>query len=1410
MHRDLLGTPLQQTLVLLWLTGLVQLASWLALRPISGTWVLSALLAGFLSVLVAGRLRRVEIFPVVAVAGLGGLLGMAQLAGISAPTLWSLTVVYGLLLWLGVLALLRLPLTRWLTAALDLSGGWGARGGRRSVETAIHWSCFALVLAGCCLPAVGRPLWTWGGIPTGSLATLTLALGFLLLAGMRYRLVLHAHLSAAIGVWLGLSVYDWLVAPAGQTGVSPLDPLAGLLLGLMALGGLGLARWMVPGGLAKAPSGTWLDASLFATPLTQWAMALASLSALQALALALPGWSGPTACAIAALTFLLGSRTLRYSILTLAGASLAVLTLTWSYTAAVHGTVPFGLRPGGSAGVDQWLVLILLTLAVAALGRFLVGDPERERRYARPLLILAWGLFGWSLAGALALLATATHGSAMLALVWLLAAGVLFPLLGPDPEVAYWRGAAVAVLTSLLATSLLGLATLVLVGPGAVLAWAYLLWIMGNLVLPRLDRQLGGWAVGGESWPWIGLLILGLAATLAGPEVLWQWAATLGAAGYLFLLSRNTRLPIAWAAVALCAWSGLSWTGFGGGSLGQWLVLGLVTLALSSLSRFLLRYPDWYGRLVLPLFALSWFLLGWTLLGGLILLSGAVAGSAGPALVFLLAAAALFPLLGPSTFGARWRGAAIALLASLVLVSLLGPVYLQQSGTSAALAWAYALWLVGNWILPLWNRRLPGWAVDGESWPWIGLAGLGLSIYLTGPAALLQGSVALGVAGYLWLLSRNAPLPLHWLAVPAFAWAGVIWSGLADLPVAAELSPHALATSAIKGLLWANLLLLLAPAWDRYGAAVTNRLGLPGQSLRAPLVASALALCLVWTFLIALWELPPALGWNAAMTGAAPSSASAIPAGLLLSLTYLNLLWQWRGRIAADLTSLGAALALLVIWAELQPISLAAVAALWCGLLAGISHLLRPRAHWLSTLAAASAGRWLAPSMVVAAALLFLPPAVPLGERLACFALLTGVAAHAGWQRLSRTWMVFAVGMSLVLVHGLWLLWVPVERVIALLPGYALQTALLTWLLVWLSARARRREVEPDLVAAPRLLTEVLASTTPWLATLAVLEWAGQGLLLLLHAAGEVPSLPGSDLPATLAYMATTSVLVGLCVHQARLSQRSTWVYAAAALAGSAGLYLRLLWFGLAPATPWDTAAIMASAYGLFLVGRLTLSRPAFHLMMALPLLALATVPYQLGSAHSALTLLAAGALYLLTRRTLHTKTPLYLGLLAINAAIYLWLPDWSERFGLFQVYLVPAALTVLLLLHLHRHELKRGVLHAARLGTLAALYAAATLDVFLVDSLWVFALALAVSLAGILLGISLRIRAFLYAGVVFLVLNVAGQLILLYPEHRLGKALLLMGLGTLITGAMIWFNLKRELFLQQIRVFRADLAQWE
>jgi predicted transporter len=95
-------------------------------------------------------------------------------------------------------------------------------------------------------------------------------------------------------------------------------------------------------------------------------------------------------------------------------------------------------------------------------------------------------------------------------------------------------------------------------------------------------------------------------------------------------------------------------------------------------------------------------------------------------------------------------------------------------------------------------------------------------------------------------------------------------------------------------------------------------------------------------------------------------------------------------------------------------------------------------------------------------------------------------------------------------------------------------------------------------------------------------------------------------------------------------------------------------------------------------------------------------------------------------------------------------------------------------------------------------------------EDLAIFVLAIGLSLAGIVVGIVARTRAFLYAGVAFLVVNVVGQLVLQYPEQVLARALLLMGLGTVIMAAMFWFNLKREAFMARIRIVRADLASWD
>ncbi|MGI8426335.1 MAG: hypothetical protein ACR2M4_07010 [Actinomycetota bacterium] len=75
---------------------------------------------------------------------------------------------------------------------------------------------------------------------------------------------------------------------------------------------------------------------------------------------------------------------------------------------------------------------------------------------------------------------------------------------------------------------------------------------------------------------------------------------------------------------------------------------------------------------------------------------------------------------------------------------------------------------------------------------------------------------------------------------------------------------------------------------------------------------------------------------------------------------------------------------------------------------------------------------------------------------------------------------------------------------------------------------------------------------------------------------------------------------------------------------------------------------------------------------------------------------------------------------------------------------------------------------------------------------------------------IALRMRALLYAGVTFLIVDVLSQLVPFYADGRWPKAVMLMAVGAAITAAMVWFNLKREMVLRKVRVFRADLADWD
>jgi hypothetical protein len=290
----------------------------------------------------------------------------------------------------------------------------------------------------------------------------------------------------------------------------------------------------------------------------------------------------------------------------------------------------------------------------------------------------------------------------------------------------------------------------------------------------------------------------------------------------------------------------------------------------------------------------------------------------------------------------------------------------------------------------------------------------------------------------------------------------------------------------------------------------------------------------------------------------------------------------------------------------------------------------------------------------------------------------------------------------------------------------------------------------------------------------------------------------------------TAGALVALGIQQARRAQPAEWIYGVVLFGGAVGVYIRLLSFGVAPVSVWDTAALMMAAYILLILQRLTQSEPLLRAVMVLPLLTLFTVPLQFASLHASSTLLTAGVLYGLAHHETNRPALLYLAMLAMNAAVYVWVPGWADRYHLFQVYTLPAVASGLLLLHLHRHELHPSVLNSTRLAATSILYASVMVDVFLRAELLIFVLALFLSLLGVVLGLALRTRAFLYSGVTFFALNVVGQLILLFPEQRLGKAIVLLVLGVAITGGMIWFNAQHELLLRRIRIVRADLATWE
>ncbi|NJN45661.1 MAG: hypothetical protein HC808_03295 [Candidatus Competibacteraceae bacterium] len=698
---------------------------------------------------------------------------------------------------------------------------------------------------------------------------------------------------------------------------------------------------------------------------------------------------------------------------------------------------------------------------------------------------------------------------------------------------------------------------------------------------------------------------------------------------------------------------------------------------------------------------------------------------------------------------------------------------------------------------------------------------------LTLPTAVL---FMMGLSLYLLLMIRDSAWAVFpWSAIAALAVAGLTvgepWSAL----MAGEAEVLFGIGWQLTTLIWLNLLFLIVPFWRHYGTAIATRLAWQRDDLVIPLAWLPFALLLIPLAQLLMLEGLWAYG-NL-------SSATSFPVPL------------WGA--AALVASLGHALWVQPSWFQAQAFVLGLYALLAAGVLAlmGSAALLPPvSALWSGTLLliwryrltdqetlTRALNNWLFIMPLLTGVLLLTLPGVGWGERTATLGVLAVVTAAQGWWWEQRSWLTLSLGLLLACGYALWPAVLPLTDWPLLMPWYALQTMLMVWGLTllhgkferWLTKQAAHSVQQQRVEQLQQVLSEAISA----LLILPLLMLAAHALQiyghLVLHSTASLPWLFGSTLDAW-ASIVSWVLLLAMTVRLAwQPSNRAEWVYASALLGLALAGYVRLVTLGVTPFTVLESGVLIAVGYGVFMLQRLTGSVPLYRVAFsssAVGFVHIAAAANHLAGHGAALfamgadervsisgILLAVAVLYIALSSTLHRPLPIYLGVLALNAGIYLWAPHWAKDSGLWQFYVIPASVTVLALLHWHRQELRPAVLNGARLATMSVLYASVLADVFQAHTgLMVFVLALALNLLGIALGIALRIRAFLYAGVAFLVLNVTGQLLRYYPEQGLSRALILIGLGVAITVGMVGFNIKREAIMRRLRIVRADLADWE
>ncbi|HEX5242182.1 MAG TPA: hypothetical protein VFW23_02890 [Tepidisphaeraceae bacterium] len=288
----------------------------------------------------------------------------------------------------------------------------------------------------------------------------------------------------------------------------------------------------------------------------------------------------------------------------------------------------------------------------------------------------------------------------------------------------------------------------------------------------------------------------------------------------------------------------------------------------------------------------------------------------------------------------------------------------------------------------------------------------------------------------------------------------------------------------------------------------------------------------------------------------------------------------------------------------------------------------------------------------------------------------------------------------------------------------------------------------------------------------------------------------------------------------------STWrsgcVYAAEVLVGITFVHLRLtapyLFGGILAA--WWPLVVMAIAFtglgtGQLLTrsGQIVIAEPIERTGIFLPLLPVLGFWMMPSSVNLQTLLLIACLFYSIVAAVRRSFGFAVLAGLAGNGALWRVLSQ-SAGLGFFehpQLWIIPVALSVLAASQIYQTRLSFDQLRAVRYLCLLAAYVSSTADVFVngvAVAPWLPLVLAGLSVAGVMVGVALRIRPFLYLGTIFLTLSIFSMIF--YASAELHWTWIWYVAGILLGGGIITFFALFEKKRSQMLAIVDGLKQWQ